>query len=1054
MNSSFKQLCWRSALLLLGGLSILAVLGFIALGVLLVRVAAAPMDVSFAKPYVQQVLRSPETGTYATMDKLVLHWPELKGPLLLGITQGKVINAEGNPIVSIDEVALSLSKSKLLIGQVSPIALILKRPDLQVVRKKDGSIDVGFGDVGHMQLPQNEGTVEAQTSLATTILEYIARPGMKAEEGSPLSTLRSFQIEQAHVVFDDIASESSFIFPRVDAAFRSAEEGLSVSLALEMPAPEDAAAARLEAETVLPWEAEKIALNIQIENFALKALAKKMPSLEALQKQDIVLNGTAKLDLDRNFNILQAQFDVASDSGVLRIADLSGEDFLYQDFIFQSNYDAARKLLSVGKLQITGKGVTVQSASDFVVNDHELVGRTKVQIDKITHDKVVELWPATLHGDKSEEWIIDKPKGGTLRDVFANIDLRVDLGRQEVTASLDDINAGFSFENIGMDYRPPLTPVTEASGEGRFNYRREQLSITVHAAKIGELEVSEAELEFINIIEKGKGVADINTKVTGPLDAGVRYLELEPIHLDHDFDVAAMKGQLDLMVNLNFPTHEDIKKEEVKIKVSGQAQDITLPNALRGLPLTGGPYQIDVQGNTVRLKGAGQLDGRDIDLDYMAFLNSEKEKFKNKATATLMADEALRTKLEINLSDFLEGPAPVKVVQTEYQSGRAVADITADLRKAHLFIEPFGYDKPIGTPGQATLRVHLNNSVLQEIENLNVTGPDLKIENARFVFRERGEETEISQGQIPSLVIGQTVGRLELEVDAAGRQKVLLDGSFLDLRPFLESDDNPDDDYDSPPLLISVAADRIRTSDDGVIRFGKIYADIDAQGKFNQLELDAVAGSGDVYLRYKPDAAGMRTFRFEADDAGETLRAFGVYDKIQGGKMVIYGEPIRGVSDRNLIGVAEITDFKVVNAPTLARLLSALSLGGVLDLLNNDGLGFSKLEAKFDWLFRKQGSMLVLQDGRTSGNSVGFTFDGKFDNAASHIDVNGTIVPLSGINKVLGSIPLLGEILTGGSGVIAATYSVKGPAKDPKVSVNPLSVLTPGILRRILFEQN
>jgi hypothetical protein len=131
-----------------------------------------------------------------------------------------------------------------------------------------------------------------------------------------------------------------------------------------------------------------------------------------------------------------------------------------------------------------------------------------------------------------------------------------------------------------------------------------------------------------------------------------------------------------------------------------------------------------------------------------------------------------------------------------------------------------------------------------------------------------------------------------------------------------------------------------------------------------------------------------------------------------------------------------------------------MSLPGLIDLLGNEGITFSKLEAQFDWMYRRQGSLLVLKDGRTSGNALGLTFDGAFDNAAGTINVSGTLIPLSGLNAVIGSIPLVGDILTGGAGggVFAATYKVKGDAKDPDISVNPLAVLAPGILRRILFE--
>ena len=51
-----------------------------------------------------------------------------------------------------------------------------------------------------------------------------------------------------------------------------------------------------------------------------------------------------------------------------------------------------------------------------------------------------------------------------------------------------------------------------------------------------------------------------------------------------------------------------------------------------------------------------------------------------------------------------------------------------------------------------------------------------------------------------------------------------------------------------------------------------------------------------------------------------------------------------------------------------------------------------------------------------------------------------------------GAIPLLGTIITGGQneGVVAADFRITGPLDRPEVSVNPLSALAPGILRRIL----
>ena len=56
------------------------------------------------------------------------------------------------------------------------------------------------------------------------------------------------------------------------------------------------------------------------------------------------------------------------------------------------------------------------------------------------------------------------------------------------------------------------------------------------------------------------------------------------------------------------------------------------------------------------------------------------------------------------------------------------------------------------------------------------------------------------------------------------------------------------------------------------------------------------------------------------------------------------------------------------------------------------------------------------------------------------------------VNSILGEIPLLGDILTGGDeggGIFAVTYSVHGPRDEPDVTVDPLSVLAPGYLREL-----
>jgi len=139
--------------------------------------------------------------------------------------------------------------------------------------------------------------------------------------------------------------------------------------------------------------------------------------------------------------------------------------------------------------------------------------------------------------------------------------------------------------------------------------------------------------------------------------------------------------------------------------------------------------------------------------------------------------------------------------------------------------------------------------------------------------------------------------------------------------------------------------------------------------------------------------------------------------------------------------------------------LNALSLSGMIDLLNGKGVSFKKMRADFRWDDRGPPESeavlrrIVVKNGQTAGASLGLTFEGVIDDWAGMVDMSGTIIPVSDLNKMIGSIPLVGDILTGGGkAVFAATYTVKGQKSNPDVTVNPLAVLAPGILRKLFFE--
>ncbi len=65
--------------------------------------------------------------------------------------------------------------------------------------------------------------------------------------------------------------------------------------------------------------------------------------------------------------------------------------------------------------------------------------------------------------------------------------------------------------------------------------------------------------------------------------------------------------------------------------------------------------------------------------------------------------------------------------------------------------------------------------------------------------------------------------------------------------------------------------------------------------------------------------------------------------------------------------------------------------------------------------------------------------------------MNGTFVPLYGLNNVVAQVPLFGPLLAGGhnEGLFAVNFRVAGRLASPDVSVNPLSAVAPGFLRKL-----
>ena len=155
-------------------------------------------------------------------------------------------------------------------------------------------------------------------------------------------------------------------------------------------------------------------------------------------------------------------------------------------------------------------------------------------------------------------------------------------------------------------------------------------------------------------------------------------------------------------------------------------------------------------------------------------------------------------------------------------------------------------------------------------------------------------------------------------------------------------------------------------------------------------------------------------------------------------------------------GVVTIDGFTLRNEPALKRIASTQVQAAMpedratsmqIPRFDVSEVEFTRLRAEFG----RTASRLEFRDGVVYGSQVGFKGAGWIDYGRDRADISGTFVPAYGLNNAFAQVPLFGPILGGGKneGLFAVNFRISGLASQPTLTVNPLSAVAPGFLRKL-----
>ena len=200
----------------------------------------------------------------------------------------------------------------------------------------------------------------------------------------------------------------------------------------------------------------------------------------------------------------------------------------------------------------------------------------------------------------------------------------------------------------------------------------------------------------------------------------------------------------------------------------------------------------------------------------------------------------------------------------------------------------------------------------------------------------------------------------------------------------------------------------------------------------------------DLKLSIKTNSNNEKITDLFAGNAKPLVKKYDFIKGFEGGYLKFDSIEKNKVSNSNL----KIFDFKLKEVPALTKLLTLASLQGIADLLTGEGIRFNE----FEMIFNNKDGLMTIEEIYSLGPSISILMDGYIQKD-DLVSLRGTLVPATTVNKVIGSIPVIGDLLVGkkaGEGVFGVSFKIKGYPDDLKTTVNPIKTLTPRFITRTL----
>ncbi len=672
------------------------------------------------------------------------------------------------------------------------------------------------------------------------------------------------------------------------------------------------------------------------------------------------------------------------------------------------------------------------------------------QIPKMEATAVKQLWPFWM-AHKPRDWVVSNLFGGTVTN--GSIAVFIPQGRMcgpgcPLILGKSEMQIRFDIADTRLNTTGNIPPLRDASAH--FQLSGEEIDVDISRATSyfpsnRSLTLENSRFSIDSVYEKPL-LANLDLNIAGAADAVAELATFHPINALKDTEfkpedfTGDVKAHAKLVVGLLSSQAPPPPVWSAELNLKGLA--LARPFAGRSVTAVDGTMTLNDQ--QLVLQGKGRIDDVPMDIALTEPVRKNGNVPRQLALKASLNENQV-AKLAPELTTVLGGTTTLEVSGADPKH----QEVKLDLTRASIILPGIGWSKGIGIPASAEFSMETVDG-RTNINDFSLDGDGFGAAG-NIAFNKNG----LISADLDRLKLSSSDDYAVSVVASKNSYIITANGKSIDLRPLISKLRNPAGTGDGTPrsqpsLAIKAQIDKVYGFNNEVL--SNVNADVNLrEGQIRSVDFRGVTGNGQAVVAQTTNKASSGTITLTSSDAGSLARFADLYTRLRGGLVNLALTTSNGTS---WSGSLDLRNFSVVNEAKLQDIV-ATPTGEDGRSLNtavrrNIDVSSEKFQRGFARIVYVNGSIAV-ENGVVRGEQIGATFQGLLKDQSGRMEMTGTFMPAYGLNRLFGELPFIGIFLGNGRdrGLLGITFKLSGQANQPTLTINPLSLIAPGVFRQI-----